>query len=160
MKIKTVAQAGVIAAFYVVFTGFFAPISFGAVQFRIAEILNLAAFLNPIYAYGVVLGCFISNALFSEFGLLDVVIGTLSTACAVFFITKTKSLLFASFMPVIFTLPVSAMLAYFAGGEFAAVFLPIAVSVAAGEFVVCVLLGYPLFKLLAPRFASKLSKDV
>jgi len=149
--VKKIAQTGFIAALYVVFTGVLAPVSFGAVQFRAAEVLNLCAFLNPVYGLGVVLGCFLSNLFFSEFGLIDVAVGTLCTGGAVFFITKTKSLLLASFMPVIFTLPVSAMIAYLSGGDFLPAFISAALTVAAGEFAVCVVAGYPLFKLLARR---------
>lgn len=142
LSVKMVTLAGLTAALYVVVTAFLAPLSFGDVQFRFAEVLNLMAFIHPVYAIGVTLGCFISNLLFSPFGLPDIIIGTLSTGLATFFAAKSKSLFKASLWPVVFTLPVSAEIAVLSNLPF----LITALCVAAGELAVVTVVGYPLFK--------------
>jgi len=152
-SVKLIAYAGMTAAAYTALTATILPLSFGAVQFRFAEMLNLLAFIDPVYAIGVTLGCFISNLMFSEFGLADVIIGTVCTGLATFCITKTKSLFAASLWPVLFTLPVAAMITYFAELPFYPGFFMTAATVMAGEFVVVTVVGYPLFRyVIHPMF--------
>jgi len=74
MKVKTMATSGIIAALYIAVSLLVAPISFGAVQFRIAEMFNHLIIFNKKYFFGVVLGVFITN-LFSPLGLYDLTFG-------------------------------------------------------------------------------------
>ena len=73
------AQIAIVAALYVVLT--VTPplnvISFGAIQFRISEMLNFTAFYNKKYIIGVTLGCVIAN--FFGNGWVDVLVGGGST---------------------------------------------------------------------------------
>ncbi len=75
MKVKFLATSAIIAALYIAITMLVAPISFGQVQFRIAEIFNHLIAFNPRYMVGVVLGVFISNFLFSSVGPIDLIFG-------------------------------------------------------------------------------------
>jgi uncharacterized membrane protein len=135
--------AALTAAVYVTLTLGLSFISYGSIQFRVAEIMNLMAFLDPIYGVGVIIGCLISN-IFSPFGLADAVIGTLCTALAVFAISKTKNLLLASIWPMLANTPVGLFLAVVTNTN---VFYNIA-TVWIGEIVVVACLGYPLFRIL------------
>ena len=71
MKVKFIAASAIIAALYIAVTMLVAPISFGQVQFRIAEIFNHLVAFNPRYMLGVVLSVFISNVLLSSIGPID-----------------------------------------------------------------------------------------
>lgn len=75
MKIKFIATTAIIAALYLAVTLLVAPISFGQVQFRIAEIFNHLIAFSPRYMLGVVLGVFISNFLLSSVGPIDLIFG-------------------------------------------------------------------------------------
>lgn len=75
MKVKFLAMSALIAALYIAVTMLVAPISFGQVQFRIAEVFNHLIAFNPRYMLGVVLGVFISNFLMSSVGPLDLLFG-------------------------------------------------------------------------------------
>lgn len=75
MKVKFLATSAIIAALYIAITLLFAVISFGQVQFRIAEIFNHLIVFNPRYIVGVVLGVFISNAFLSTVGPIDLIFG-------------------------------------------------------------------------------------
>ena len=75
MKVKFMATSAIIAALYIVVTLIFSAISFGQIQFRIAEIFNHLVAFNPRYFVGVVLGVLISNALFSTIGVMDIIFG-------------------------------------------------------------------------------------
>ena len=75
MKVKFLATSAIIAALYIAITMLVAPISFGQLQFRIAEMFNHLVAFNPRYMVGVVLGVFISNFLLSSVGPIDLIFG-------------------------------------------------------------------------------------
>lgn len=77
-SVADIAKVAVIAALYVVVTTVLAAFSFGAVQVRLAEMLNLLAIYNKRYVIAVPLGVAISN-LASPNGIIDVIWGSLST---------------------------------------------------------------------------------
>ena len=141
---KKMAMIGATAAIYAVLTVAMAPLSYGAVQLRLSEVMTLLAFVDPVFIPGLVLGNFIAN-LFSPFGLPDVVFGTLATFIAVFMMSKMKSMLIASFWPTIANgLIIGLELAIFTGAPFVST----ALYVALGEFLVVTVLGYPVFKVV------------
>ena len=47
IDIRFIASSAIIAALYVALTWVLAPISYGAIQFRISEVLLLLVFFNP-----------------------------------------------------------------------------------------------------------------
>ena len=75
---KMMAQGAVIAAVYVVLTLAFAPISFGAIQFRISEALCILPFFTVAAVPGVSIGCLLANILAGA-ALPDIIFGTLAT---------------------------------------------------------------------------------
>ncbi|TWT16466.1 QueT transporter family protein [Streptococcus sp. sy010] len=72
-------DVALIAALYIVLTILppFNAISYGPYQFRVAEMFNFLAFYHRKYLYAVTLGCMIAN--FYSYGLIDVLVGGLST---------------------------------------------------------------------------------
>ena len=72
------AYGAAIAAIYVVLTMAFAPISFGPIQFRIAEALCILPFFTPAAVPGLFIGCLLSNLLCGA-APLDVIFGSLAT---------------------------------------------------------------------------------
>ena len=97
---RDIALNGIIAALYAVITFIGSPIAYGAIQFRIAEILVLLCFWNRKLAIGLVVGCLIANAI-SPLGLLDVFFGTLATLIACLGIIFCKHLIVAILFPVL-----------------------------------------------------------
>ena len=71
-------QGAAIAAIYVVLTMVFAPISFGAMQVRIAEALTIMPLFTPMAVPGLFLGCLLANLLGGAV-VLDVVFGSIAT---------------------------------------------------------------------------------
>ena len=134
-------QISAVAAFYFVMTVVFSPISFGAIQFRLSEILVLLCFYKRDYCYSLILGCALAN-LFSPMGVYDVIFGTLATVLSVICIYKSKNLLLASLFPTLSCIIVGLELHWVLD-------LPLlmtSLTVMLGEFVVVTVLGYPLFK--------------
>ena len=75
---QRLTQAAAIAALYVVLTMLFAPISFGPMQVRIAEILTILPLFTPAAVPGLFVGCLLANLLGGAV-VLDVVFGSLAT---------------------------------------------------------------------------------
>ncbi len=78
-KLYEISLVALCAAIYVALCYVLQPISFGPIQFRFSEILCLLAIDHRWALYGVIIGCFISNALFGGLGIIDVVFGTSAT---------------------------------------------------------------------------------
>ena len=147
---RFITQTAIIAALYVALTLVFSFMSYGPIQFRVAELLVLMVFIDKKYFLGLVLGCAISNA-FSPLGFIDVIVGTLATSAALLFIIfvrkilgdKKKSIIVASLGPVISN-------AILVGIELTILFkeLPFIVNaayVAIGELVVVTIAGTIIF---------------
>ena len=76
-KAYQIVSIALIAGLYVVVTMITAPLSFGVLNFRIAEALNFLGLYRQRHIYALTLGVFISN--YFAFGPLDMIIGSLST---------------------------------------------------------------------------------
>ncbi len=81
-KVQFMAQASMIAALYTALTVALAPVSYGAVQFRISEALCILPYFTPAAVPGLFLGCLISNGVGAAMGttvVLDMIFGSLAT---------------------------------------------------------------------------------
>lgn len=134
----------IIAAIYMALTYAFASVSYGIIQFRVSEVLNLLVWYNPLYLPGVVLGCAFAN-LGSPFGVIDIVVGTFHTFISLYAMSKINNRTLASMMPALFGFIIGAEVAYIEG--FAA-FLPTTLSVIVSELVICSLVSLPLYRTL------------
>ena len=169
MKINTrnLITAAVVGALYAVLTMVLAPISYGALQFRVSEVLCILPFFMPPTAWGLFVGCIVAN-LMSTAGILDVVFGSLATLITCLCIARCgkmgntlKARLIACFMPVVWNgLIVGATLTIALAGlnpltHFGA-FLIYAGQVALGELGVMYIIGLPLMTYLPKqRFFSE-----
>ena len=146
----SLVRGGLIAAVYVVLTMIFQPISFGAIQFRIAEALTLMPILTVDAVPGLFVGCLLANWLGGGIWF-DVVLGSIATLLAALCSRKLRKQPFlAALMPTIFNGLIVGPVVYFAyvraPGD------PVSVgtllfnmaTVAFGELVVCYALGIPM----------------
>lgn len=147
-QIKSITKISIVAALYVALTYIFGFISFGEIQFRIAEILMLLCFFNRKYTISLVIGCLIAN-LFSPYGIVDVVFGTLATfiACLGLMLFNKKHLFVASLMVPLGNIIVGIEIAIINSFTLIPALLAI-LWVFIGEFVVVCIIGVPLFKIL------------
>ena len=157
-SVRKLVHCGVVAAIYVVLCLALQPLSYGAVQVRVAEALCLLPVFGAEYIVGVVLGCFLANLLGST--IVDVIFGTIATllACHVRFRGLAIA---ASLPPVLFN-------AVIIGIEIAVMFpdptssAPIwlacitnGISVGIGELISCTVLGVVLVKLIESNAALR-----
>ncbi len=151
------AQAAVIAALYTVLTlaAVAMNLAFGPVQFRFSEALTILPVFTPAAIPGLTLGCVLSN-LWSSFGLADIIFGSLATLLAAlcsYWLRRAQLLgipWLSVLAPVLFNaLIVGAEITFLAPEGFLwPAFLATALSVGAGELLVCVVLGIPLLLLI------------
>ena len=78
---RKLTAAAVTGAAYAALTMLLAPISYGAIQCRVSEVLCILPFFIPCTAWGLFVGCAIANLL-SAAGIFDVVFGSLATLAA------------------------------------------------------------------------------
>ncbi|GIN84688.1 membrane protein [Heyndrickxia sporothermodurans] len=75
MKVKTLVGNGIIAALYIAVSFFIQPFGFTNIQFRISEMFNHLVVFNKKYFFGIVLGVFLTNLLFSPMRAYDLIFG-------------------------------------------------------------------------------------
>ena len=149
-KTKKLVFTALIAAIYAVATLVIAPFSFGAIQLRISEALTILPAFTPYAIFGLSLGCLIAN-IFSPFGIIDMLFGTVATLIAAFFSYKVRNIKFKGFpvlaplFPIITNaLIIGAVTAFAAKLNFSA-FLINAGLIALSEGISCYLLGIPFY---------------
>ena len=139
--------AAAVAALYAALTLLFSAISYGPVQFRIAEALTMLPVLLPQAVPGLALGCLIAN-LFGSATPWDVVFGTLATLGAAILTRRfRKPLWLAALMPVAVNAVVIGVVLHFTLAD--VLLLPTMGSIAIGQAVVVCGLGIPLVLALA-----------
>lgn len=145
LSTKMLARFGLITALYVVMTLALPEFSYGIIQFRLSEILNLLAFYQPLYVIPITLGCALAN-FFSPFGILDVVGGTLHTFLALYAMTKVKKDYIAGLFPALFS-PIIGAVILLTSGEPLNFFL-ITAQVALSEIIICLFISVPVYRIL------------
>lgn len=106
ITVKKMALNGVIAAVYAVLT-LVNPLSFEAIQFRVSTLLLPLAVFVPQIRSGLVIGTAIGN-LNSSLGVIDIVVGSIVSAIAVYLVPKVKV---KFIMPVLYAIDSGALVA-------------------------------------------------
>lgn len=156
VDIRTISRSAVIAAAYAALSAISSMfgLAYGPVQFRLSEALCVLPRRYPSAVAGVFLGCLLTNIL-SPYGLLDLVVGSLTTLLAALWSSRCRTDVGAAVPPVLLNaLFIGILIAWqetgsFAGGAFFAAFAANAFSVGLGQAVVCFGVGVPLLRLLA-----------
>lgn len=172
-KIHRIVLSAVIAALYVALTfaqEMILPTSATmAVQFRVSEALTVLSLFTPAAIPGLTVGCFIAN--FSVLGALptDIILGSLASFLACFFMNKLRNVTVKGFpllslsMPALFNgLIIGAEIEiFFIDGPFNFLSFLIQVGlVALGELGVLYTLGAILVKAIKDRRLGKYLKGV
>ena len=150
-------QAAMTAAIYVVLCVVFQPISYGAIQTRIAEALTILPFFTPAAIPGLFIGCLIANLLGGGI-LVDVICGSAATLIGAVgtYMLRNKSRYLAPLPPIAANvLIVPWVLRYGYGEPFSIPFLMGTVGL--GELLTCGIMGMILVTVL-DRYRSVIFK--
>lgn len=148
-QVKTLVLNALVASIYFVLVFVFNFLSFEAVQFRIAEAILVFVFFNRKLIPGLIFGTFIANLVFSPFGLIDALVGTLASLVAVTLmaIFKKKAFISLVFPALSNAFIVGYMITYMSNTpfliNFSLVFL--------GEFIVMYTVGLALYLIIDKR---------
>ena len=163
IDLRIILRNAVYAALYVVLCFVFAPISFGPIQVRIAEVLCILILFDDYAAISITLGCFLSNFLVggTPQPIIDAFLGSLATFIGLYVVRYIKSNnYFLKMLPTIVSnaIIIPYELIIIMGwdnvdlfgktfvGKFAIIITVI--SVAIGEIIALYILGYILYKAL------------
>jgi uncharacterized membrane protein len=152
---RWITEVGAIAAMYAVLTIVLAPISFGQVQFRVAEALMILPFFTTSAIPGLFIGCIIANA-FGGNGPLDIIFGSLATLAAAFIASKIK---IKWLVPLPSVLVNAFVVAYILYAAFGLPYWLSAAWVGFGEAVVCFGVGIPLLYVLE-KYKSRIFMQI
>ena len=167
ISVKRMAVMAMTSAVYAAITLGTIFLSYHAIQYRIAESLNLLAFFNPIFAPAVAIGVFLSNFLGSPYGIADAILGTTATIVALALILLTRKIiknptigLFVSSVWVVLinALIVPVVILISGDGFFWEAYWPFAGSVAFGQFVVVTLGGLAILHVVMAKFPKAIEK--
>jgi uncharacterized membrane protein len=153
-NVRFMAQAAVIAAVYVVVTLSFAPLSSGLFQLRFSEALTILPALTPAAIPGLFIGCLLGNFLVGA-TFVDIIFGSLTTLAAAYLSYRLRNKKWLVPMPpVILNAVVVGLMLVYVYGVPVTLFAAMA-WVAAGQFVACYVIGYPLLTILG-RYKDKI----
>lgn len=142
-KILFMTHASVIAAIYVILLILFAPISFMAIQVRVAEALSVLPFFTSAAIPGLFLGCLLGNLLAGA-DVLDIVIGSMTTLIAALMAYRMRANRFIVPLPAVIlnalVIPYILRFAYHLQDNY----LLLTASVFLGQFISAYLLGLSL----------------
>ena len=126
-------------------------LTFGAIQCRFAEALTVLPFLNPVTAWGLFVGCVVTNLL-SPYGPLDMIFGSLTTLIAAVLTAKCRRKWLAPLPPVLCNaVIISVVIAFQQVGfteAFWASFGYNALTIGVGEVLACYGLGMILLAVM------------
>lgn len=160
-KTRLLCVSAVVGAAYAVLTVALAPISYGALQFRLSEALCILPYFIPGTAWGLAAGCCIANLMTGN--IFDIIFGSFATLLAAFCTARigrrghtALAALCACLMPVLFNaVVVGAVITQAYNGmdifSHLGVFALNAAQVGLGEAGVMLLVGYPLTRLLPEK---------
>ena len=143
---RDLTLAAAVGAIYVVL-GYFGNafnLTFGVIQCRFAEALTVLPFLNPVIAWGLFVGCVVTNLL-SPYGPLDMIFGSLATLTAALLTARCRNKWLAPLPPVILNAVVIGTVIAFQEVGFTNAFMTAfgyhALTIGAGEILACYGLG-------------------
>ena len=149
-RVRFLAVAGLVAGLYTALTVVLAPLSFGLVQCRVAEMLTVLAVYSPSAVTGLTVGCAISNLVgltmgANTAGALDILLGTLATGAAAWLSYRLRHIRLWG-LPVLSTIPPVVFNALIIGTELTVVLGPVNTptwlmwmgSVGLGQVIACI----------------------
>ncbi len=145
MDVKKLSKYGLVMALYIVLSLLMPQMGYGPIQFRLAEILTLLAFVDSSYVLPITLACAIVN-FWSPFGLVDVVFGSLHSFIALKAMTKTDNIYLASIFPAIFSVIIALEILIFSPEAIS--FFLVAGQIMLSQFIIVSLIGVPIFKVI------------
>ena len=145
LYVRKLVLGAVIAALYTALTLLLPATTAGTVEFRISEALTMLAALSSSAIPGLTIGCILANLMHGAI-LTDIIFGSLATFLAALMTYLTRKKIFvAAIWPAVFNGVIIGLLLKYAYHLDTPLYV-LMLTVAAGEAVICYVLGIPLVK--------------
>lgn len=141
-----IARGAIIAALYAGLTILLEPISYGPLQFRVAEALTILPLFFVEAIPGLTIGCFLANAYM--YGPVDMILGSLATLVAAVLTRYSKKIWLGVIPPIVINAFVVPLILLLVGEEVAYWFTVL--TVMAGQAGAVIGIGLPLYFALKP----------
>lgn len=128
-------------------------LAYGAIQFRLSEVLTVLPVFTPAAIPGLLIGCIIAN-ITSPFGIIDIVCGSAATLLAALCTYALRKVCFKELPllsvipPVLFNAVIIGLEIWYLEGRTAEIFFVSALQIAAGQIVMCVAAGLPFIRII------------
>lgn len=142
MSTRSITRSALIAALYVALTLLLRPLSYGSIQFRLAEALTLLPILFVEAIPGLAIGCLIAN-IFSGYGAYDMIFGTLATLIAAMLTYLLKRNTYIAALPPVLINAIVVPFLFILGGDEGTYFV-FFISIFISQAVIIYILGIPL----------------
>jgi uncharacterized membrane protein len=153
IDLKYITRAAIIGAIYCALTLLLAPISYGAIQFRLSEAMTILPLMFPEAIPGLFIGCFFANIL-GGLGPVDIIFGSLTTLAAAYLTSKMPNKFLAVLPPVVLNgIIVSIWVSKFSGVPY----LLTVGTIGFGELVTAGIGGIILFLGFRSAFKKRIS---
>lgn len=140
-KTSFLMKAAIIAALYATLTLMLPFLSYGGMQVRFSEALTVLPYFTASAVPGLFVGCLLANFFGSPLGMLDVVLGSLTTLAAAWMASKIKNKRLVPLPSIILNALVIPYVLYEA---FGIPYLPSVLWVGLGQTIAVYGVGYPL----------------
>ncbi len=140
-KTNFLMKASIIAALYATLTLMLPFLSYGGMQVRFSEALTVLPYFTTAAIPGLFAGCLLANFFGSPLGMLDVVLGSLTTLISAWMASKIKNKKMVPLPSVILNALVIPYVLYKA---FGIPYLPSVLWVGLGQTIAVYGIGYPL----------------
>lgn len=138
--ILNMIKISLVAASYFVLTVLIAPLSYGEIQIRFAEILLILCVFDKRYAISLIIGCALAN-IASPFGVIDIIFGTMQTAVAAILIGHLRPVWLSLILATLSMVIIGVEIAYLTD---LSMWWLLSLQVMAGEAIVLFVIAYPL----------------
>jgi len=147
VRTKVITRGAMITGLYIVITYILAPVSFGPLQFRLAEALTVLPILYPEAVPALFLGVMLANII-GGLGMVDIIGGSLVTLLAAAVTYKFRFSFIAYLSPIVFN---GVLVSLYLSVLFEIPYWITALQITASQAVVVLFFGYPLIKFLRAR---------
>ncbi len=161
-KTRKITRLAIIAGLYAALTIVFSFISYGEIQVRLSEMLIILCFFSKDYILSLTFGCLIANV-FSPFGIVDCIFGTLATfLSAIFIYISRRYFKFGLFVSCLWPVLFNGIIVGIEIAVLSDVSIGLSILyVSAGELI-AMMIGYFVMKILSKRqyFLELIKEDI
>ena len=161
-KTKKITRLAIIAGLYAALTIVFSFISYGEIQVRLSEMLIILCFFSKDYILSLTFGCLIANV-FSPFGIVDCIFGTLATfLSAIFIYISRRYFKFGLFVSCLWPVLFNGIIVGIEIAVLSDISIGLSILYVSARELIAMMIGYFVMKILSKKqyFLELIKEDI